>query len=92
MINHLYEIDKITDTEGNDRLDGRYPLRIGRRFEFFRPIVRGVPMILEYNPRDGEDYCGTLRTSTVQDIQIDNDDHSYKITTINTIYYFKRSI
>jgi hypothetical protein len=81
-----FEIVKITDKKGNDRLDGRYPLRSGRRC---KPLLYGCNNVcfLEYYPREGEDYFGTLRTSLVEEIESKNGE--LKITTLNSIYYLK---
>lgn len=85
-MSNLFEIIKITDRNDNDRLDGRYPLRIGRRC---RPQFYGCgyPVAIEYIPRDGEDYYGTLHTSKAEEIEASNGIH--KVTTKNSIYYFK---
>ena len=82
----LHTIKKITDLEGNDRLDGRYPLRTGRRG---RLILNGCgcPMIIEYHPRENEDYKGYLHTSSVEEIEAAN--YTTKVTTRNSIYYFE---
>lgn len=84
----IYIITKITDLNGNDRTDGRYPLRIGRRFAFGlgEPSLNMV-MAICYRPRRNDNYAGTLRTSEVKKIQ-----HTEKgmiVTTQNSIYYFE---
>jgi hypothetical protein len=82
----LFEIIRITDRNGNDRTDGRYPLRIGRRCKLHL-YGCDVPAMIEYVPRENEEYDGTLRTSTVEDLEAANGIH--KITTRNSIYYLK---
>jgi hypothetical protein len=87
-----FEIIRITELDDSDRLDGRYPSRIGRRGDIYLHGC-GLPMLISYTPRDGEDYRGTLRTSLVQHIDISNETLSneiYKITTLNSIYYLRR--
>lgn len=84
----IYLITKITDLEGNDRVDGRYPLRIGRRcaFGLGEPSPNMI-MAICYRPRQSDDYAGTLHTSVVQKIQrIEN---GIIVTTKNSVYHFK---
>jgi hypothetical protein len=82
----LHTIKKITDLEGNDRLDGRYPLRIGRRGRLLLNGC-GCSMAFEYYPRGNENYKGYLQTSTVTDLEAAN--YITKVTTRNSIYYFE---
>lgn len=56
----LYKIDRITDLAGHDRLDGRYPQRIGRE-GYIMPLVMGQPMAFVY----AEPYAGTLVTTQI---------------------------
>jgi hypothetical protein len=89
-----YIIKRITDKNDIDRTDGRYPLRIGRRFKFYELPYAGNVMYLEYQPRDGENYSGCLRTSLVEDVfasmPIDNEYKPYvTVQTKNSIYYFE---
>lgn len=85
-MNGLFEIAKITHKDGTDRIDGRYPIRIGRRC---RLHLNGCGYVahLEYIPKHGEDYSGMLRTSVVEDIEATVGVH--KITTMNSIYYLQ---
>lgn len=85
-MNNLFEITKITDKNDINRNDGRYPLRIGRRCKLHIYGVDNV-MLIEYVPRENEDYSGVLRTSLVESLDESNGD--YKVTTMNSIYYFK---
>ena len=82
----LFEIVRITDKDGIDRTDGRYPLRIGRRCKLH---IYGcdIPALFEYVPRENEDYHGVLRTSRVEEVEVSEGIH--KITTMNSIYYLK---
>lgn len=85
-MNGLFEIVKITHKDGTDRIDGIYPIRIGRR-GILHLNGCGQVAYLEYVPRDNEDYSGVLRTSIVEDLEASNGIH--KITTMNSIYYLK---
>ncbi len=83
----IYIIKKITDHNGNDRTDGRYPLRIGRRCAFgLGDPSPNMIMAICYRPRQSDDYSGTLHTSVVQKIQRMED--GIIVTTKNSIYHF----
>lgn len=87
--NTYYKIARITNLYENDRKDGRYPQRIGRRFKFlFEPEPDNV-MMLTYCPRNREDYEGVLRTSRVKYIQTSLFG-DLTIGTKNSIYYFEK--
>lgn len=85
IINDIKHIK--TDTT---RKDGRYPLRIGCKVDFFTEPEVGLPMILIYkednqgNPKDGY-----LRTSTVRDMY--QTEEKLIITTRNSIYCFNKT-
>lgn len=84
----IYIITKITDHNGNDKTEGRYPLRIGRRFAFgLGEPARNMVMAICYRPRQNDDYSGTLHTSVVQKVIHDGD--KIIVTTKNSIYYFQ---
>lgn len=84
----IYIITKITDHDGNDKTEGRYPLRIGRRFAFgLGDPSPNMIMAICYRPRQNDNYSGTLRTSVVQKI-IRNEDKII-VTTKNSIYHFQ---
>lgn len=85
-LDELFEIVKITDKDDNDRTDGRYPLRIGRRCRL-HIYGCGASMMIEYVPREKETYGGRLHTSIVQELEASGGIH--KITTNNSVYYFK---
>lgn len=85
----LYRITSITDLDGNDRLDGRYPLRIGRTFRFCQPPKVGSCLFIAYEKNaDGSPYPGIFRTSRVSHLFFDND--SIVATTYNSIYTFEK--
>jgi hypothetical protein len=85
----LHTIIRITDLDGNDRLDDIYPLRIGRRGNMILNGC-GCPMLFEYHPRENEDYMGYMRTSIVEDIEFAKDE--IKIGTLNSIFYFEEEV
>ena len=71
------------------RLDGRYPLRIGRIVE--KPHAHiGLPMILNYiRNADGTDYSSmTLRTSRVISTYT-NEKGNIVVETMNSAYEFE---
>ena len=84
-----YRITKITDREGKDRTDGRYPLRIGRLCT--KPYIKiGFPMWMLYlENADGSDYSGKVYATSpiVEETEIED---SLTVTTKNSIYYFKK--
>lgn len=84
----IYIITKITYHNGNDRVDGRYPLRIGRRcaFGLGEPSPNMI-MAICYRPRQNDNYTGTLHTSIVQKIQ--RIEHRIIVTTKNSVYHFE---
>lgn len=101
----IYIIKQITDHNGKAREDGRYPLRIGRRFAFgLGEPSPSMVMAICYRPRQNDDYSGTLRTSIVQKVErieegtvvMTNKDKIFIfckdgmiVTTKNSIYYFQ---
>lgn len=84
-----YRIVLITDKEGIQRTDGRYPLWIGRICEKPQPVI-GYPMEIEYIANaDGSDYSGRyLRTSRVTTVQEHR--NLIQVETINSIYRFEK--
>ena len=83
-----YKIARITDRDGNDRTDGRYPKRIGRICN--RPFARlGCRMEIEYVAEpDGTPYHKFLYTSLV--IQVIEQGGNITVTTKNSVYYFEK--
>lgn len=84
----MFKIVKITDKQGNDRTDGRYPLRIGRKCNIdFENLYISLPMSIEYAPDAGEDYRGILHTSNLIDYGYIN--NQFVAKTLNSIYYLE---
>lgn len=84
----IYIIKKITDHNGNDKVEGRYPLRIGRRLAFgLGEPSPNMIMAICYRPCKNDDYSGTLHTSIVQKVQ--RIEHGMIVTTKNSIYHFE---
>ncbi len=87
--NKIYKIVKITHPNGEDRLDGRYPLRIGRKFRFYMNQVEiGNYAVLEYTPDYDDKYIGYLTTSMVRELRLDDNGNGVLITR-NSLYYFE---
>lgn len=83
----IYIIKKITDHNGNDKLYGKYPTRIGRRFAFgLGDPSPNMNMAICYRPRKYDDYAGTLYTSAV--LKVIHHDEELIVKTKNSIYYF----
>lgn len=79
-------------TRGTDRVDGRYPMRIGRTVELDLDNVKlGKPMIINYlKNADGSDYSNMyLRTSNV--ISIISTASAVFIETMNSIFTFEKT-
>ncbi len=83
MNNTVFEIIKITDKKGNDRIDGRYPIRIGRKCNV-NHFGCGYNAYIHYIPKE----LGTLKVSEIEDIE-ENDDLLI-FTTQNSIYHLKK--
>lgn len=84
-----YKIARITDRDGIDRTDGRYPKRIGRTCN--KPFARlGLRMEIEYVAEaDGTPYLGkVLYTSNV--IQVIEVGNKLTVTTQNSVYHFEK--
>ena len=92
-----YKITKITHSgtkgeRGQDRTDGRYPMRIGRTVELDLDNVKlGKPMIINYlKNADGSDYSNMcLRTSSV--VSIISAASAVFIETMNSIFTFEKT-
>lgn len=83
----MYRIERITDRDGNDRIDGRYPRRIGCVVEEYQ-IALSHPMLLDYiRDNEGNEKMGCLRTSVVEGYSKSFND--LKVYTSNSIYYLK---
>lgn len=83
-------ITDIKSVETNEtRTDGRYPLRIGSTVNFYMKPVPGYPMVLDYvSDNQGNPKSGYIRTSRV--VEIVESIYEVIVTTVNSIYYFKR--
>lgn len=89
-IDKYYRIERITHRNGADCTDGEYPFQIGRRVKLQAPISLGAPLLLEYQPRNGEDYHEIMRmkTSTVEGSQFTITGGEV-VTTMNSVYYIE---
>ena len=67
----IYKLTSITNLDGTNRLDGRYPLRIGRTCRLFeRPIVGQCLYIEWISNADGTPYPSRYtRTSLVRHVE-----------------------
>ena len=92
-----YKIKRILHSKGIsrgiDRLDGRYPMRIGRIVDLeLKNITVGEPLYLKYvKDSDGSDYHGVWCTSRVVnfDCTYDKSGNWIKIETLNSIFILK---
>lgn len=84
----MYRIEKITDVDDNERIDGRYPLRKCCIINLIHLAIGDV-MRLEYvKDNQGNDKSGYLHTSTVEDYE--EYDNRTTVYTINSVYYLKK--
>lgn len=92
IIEHPYKIIDIKHRKTNEtRTDGRYPLRIGSTINFYIKPCAGVVALLNYiADNEGNPKMGTLRTSTVTDID-ENNNHII-IETLNSIYILEEIV
>lgn len=84
----MYRIEMITGTDGNERMDGRYPLRKRCTGNIYY-LKAGNIMIFEYiTDNEGNEKQGYLRTSIVDDYE----DYGTGVTvyTMNSVYYLKK--
>lgn len=87
--NTICRITQITDKNGLDRTDGRYPLRVGECIKFTHWPEIGRCMLLNYVKWPTLDpYRGVLRTSVVE--RIESDSSKLIVQTHNSIYTFER--
>ena len=83
----LYRVESIKHLDGINRLDGRYPLRIGRVFEFMEPPQYLRCMYIQWlEDADGSPYHGYFRTSMVR--LIEQHGKTMIVTTMNSVYTF----
>ena len=80
------KISNITHPDGAVREDGRYPLRINCVAEIMEPFDVGLRMWLGYiYDGEGNEKFGALVTSCVRDIDYDDDENTYIVTTQNSV-------
>ncbi len=81
----MYEITKITDRKGNDKLDAESLARKGCKGKLYYLSIE-KPMLFEYQlDNKGEIKSGYLRSSIVEGYS--TYDKTVKVTTLNSIYY-----
>ena len=84
----MLRIKSITGKDGNERTDGRYPLRkdcIGKMYF----LELGNVMIFEYiKDNQGNEKSGYLRSSIVEDYQLF--ENGIIVYTVNSVYYFEK--
>lgn len=100
MDDTIYKLTSVTNLDGTNRLDGRYPLRVGRTCRLFEPPTVGQCLYIEWiSNADGTPYPSRYtRTSLVQQVErqyaytvnYDEERHTSRIivTTHNSIYTF----
>lgn len=80
----MFKIVKITDRDGNDRTDGRYPVRVGCTGEIAL-LETGYSMLFSYaQDAGGNSKSGTLQTSIV--VGIEHKEEQIIVTTLNSVY------
>lgn len=80
-----YGIASILNTEGRARLDGRYPLRVGRIVTNVLILDVGYPAYWRYvRDADGNDCSGYFHTSPVRRAEISRE--RIVLSTMNSIY------
>ena len=86
----MYIIDMITDNDGREKVDGRYPLRKGCIGSIYN-LKNAEPMIFEYSKdNQGNDKQGYLKTSLVKFYNEHVNREEIAIHTMNSIYYLKK--
>ena len=83
----MLRIKSITGKDGNERTDGRYPLRKGCIGKMYY-LDFGIPMLFEYiKDNQGNEKSGYLRSSIVENYQLF--ENGIIVHTMNSIYYFE---
>lgn len=78
----------ITNKDGTERTDGRYPSRKGCIGKMYY-LDFDVPMIFEYiKDNKGNEKSGYLRSSIVEDYQLF--ENGITVYTMNSVYYFEK--
>lgn len=84
----MLRIKSITGKDGNERTDGRYPLRKGCIGKMYF-LELGDVMIFEYiKDNQGNEKSGYLRTSIVEDYE--SFENGITVYTMNSVYYFEK--
>lgn len=84
----MYRIDNITYKNGEDRTDGRYPLRKGCIGDILYLHI-GEKMVFDYDKdNEGNDKSGYMHTSVVEDYE--DTGNGFIVFTENSIFYFTR--
>ena len=85
----MLKIKSITGKDGNERTDGRYPLRKGCIGKMYY-LDFGIPILFEYiKDNQGNEKSGYLRSSIVEDYKLLEDENELIVYTMNSIYYFE---
>lgn len=84
-----YRIERITDMDGRDKTEGRYPLRIGRLCT--KPLISiGFPARIVYlENADGSDYSGKMYLTTPVSTAKETD-NELTVVTEESIYHFRK--
>lgn len=83
----MLRIKSITNKDGSERTDGRYPLRKGCIGKMYF-LELGNVMIFEYiKDNQGNEKSGYLRSSIVEDYQLF--ENGITVYTMNSVYYFE---
>lgn len=84
----MLRIKSITGKDGNERTDGRYPLRKGCIGKMYF-LELGDVMIFEYiKDNQGNEKSGYLRSSIVEDYNLY--ENGITVYTMNSVYYFEK--
>ena len=83
----MYKIIKITDKEGNERTDGRYPLRKGCVVEICNLNIRHSMILAYAKDNEGNTKSGYLQTSLVDNYKEHN--NRFIVYTMNSVYYLQ---
>lgn len=84
----VLRIKSITDKNGSERIDGRYPLRKGCIGKMYF-LELGNVMIFEYKKdNQGNEKVGYLRSSIVEDYKLF--ENGITVYTMNSVYYFEK--
>ena len=83
----MLRIKSITNKDGSERTDGRYPLRKGCIGKMYF-LELGNVMIFEYiKDNQGNEKSGYLRSSIVEDYELF--EKGVTVYTMNSVYYFE---